>query len=91
MVRLQHRIRECEGVLPPEARLDEEVLVLLDGPGDGLGHAHLSRPLGAADARDGGVQEGVERRSGSHWVSVCRRAGAPPPWTPDVWTTDTYI
>ena len=43
------------------AGLDEQVLALVDGVGDGLGHLDLAGPLGPADTRDRGVEEVVER------------------------------
>ena len=51
-----------------------------------LRHLDLPRPLGAADSRHRGVEEVVERGSLGHWIRVCRRTGAPPPWAPDLWT-----
>ncbi len=68
------------------AGLDEQVLPVVDRVRDGLGHLDLARPLRATDSRHRGVEEVVERGSLGHWVSVCRRTGAPPPWTPDLWT-----
>ncbi|GAA2746187.1 hypothetical protein GCM10009868_30650 [Terrabacter aerolatus] len=55
------------------AGLHEQVLAVVDGVRDGLGHLDLARALGATDSRHRGVEEVVERGSLRHWASVCRR------------------
>ncbi|GAA5023384.1 hypothetical protein GCM10023258_14660 [Terrabacter aeriphilus] len=59
------------------AGLDEQVLARVDRVRHGVGHLHLTGPLGAAHPRHRGVEEVVERGGSRHWIRVCRGDGRP--------------
>lgn len=57
----QRRHQVAEGLARAGTGLDEEMGVVVDGLGDGLGHGDLAGPFRTADGGDGGVEELGER------------------------------
>ncbi|GGX30975.1 hypothetical protein GCM10010353_52680 [Streptomyces chryseus] len=53
----QGRHQVAEGLSGAGAGLDEQVGIVVDGSGHGLGHGDLAGPLRAADGGDGGMEE----------------------------------
>ena len=65
-----------QGLARAGARLNEQVGALVDRALHGIRHLPLPLAWHAADAADGSVEEGVERRGG-HRTSLCRGRGGP--------------